>query len=300
MSISTVYSEPNNLNIIPSELSVRPTEKVVLMVDPAHYDILYVINPHMAGMIGTVNKEKAKVQWHNIIKAYHSIGYPVVTFPSVEGFPDMVFCANQSFPYLDKDGNPTVIISRMASEFRQGEEIHFERWYQSRDYKIIRQEDPPVEFEGMGDVLWHPNRNLLYAGYGFRTHKNALQRLAKCVNHPVVGLELIHPSFYHLDTALTPLDQETALYVKEAFTPEGEAMLQKCFPQLIKVPLHEAQKGFVTNGHCPDGKNFIVNKGNQVTNEALRKLGFNIIEVDTSEFIKSGGSVFCMKMMLPI
>ena len=295
----SVYSEASQMDITPTQLPTRPAEVGILMVQPENYDVVYVINPHMEGMVGTVDREKAKQQWKTLVGVYRSIGYPVVTIPSVAEFPDMVFCANQSFPFWDEDGIPTVIISRMASHYRQGEEIFFDNWYQEQGYRIIRQVEPPVKFEGMGDVIWHPSRRLIYAGYGYRTHKSALQRLANCVQHPVIGLELIDPSFYHLDTALSPLDEHTALYVKEAFTEDGVALLKKCFPQLIRVPVEEAAQGFVTNGHCPDQKHFIVHKGNHFTKKELEKRNFTVIEVDTSEFMKSGGSVFCLKMMLP-
>ena len=299
MNSPSVYASSQQLDITPLELSKRSQERSVLMVTPEHYDVLYVINPHMEGKIGSVNKEKAVQQWNRLVDVYRSIGLNVEFLSSVSTFPDMVFCANQSFPFRDKQGQLSVIISRMASHYRQGEEVFFDDWYTEKGYHIIRQVEPPVEFEGMGDVLWHPQRHLLYAGYGYRTHKSALERLAKCVGFPVVGLELVHPSFYHLDTALAPLDEQTALYVEEALTDEGIKLLQKCFSRLIKVPLEEAMKGFVTNGHCPDGTHFIVNKGNSQTVAQVIDLGFKVIEVDTSEFIKSGGSVFCMKMMLP-
>ena len=58
-----VYSESNELNFLPVELSLRAQETVVLMVEPHHYVIVYVINPHMMGMIGTVNKDRARYQW---------------------------------------------------------------------------------------------------------------------------------------------------------------------------------------------------------------------------------------------
>jgi len=32
--------------------------------------------------------------------------------------------------------------------------------------------------------------------------------------------------------------------------------------------------------------------------EALKQCGYRIYETETSEFMKSGGSVFCMKMMM--
>ena len=40
----------------------------------------------------------------------------------------------------------------------------------------------------------------------------------------------------------------------------------------------------------------LIQKGNPVTKEGLETAGFRVLELDTSEFIKSGGSVFCMKL----
>ena len=71
------------------------------------------------------------------------------------------------------------------------------------------------------------------------------------------------------------------------------------FENLIEVPLEEAKEGFVTNGHSPNGTHFIVHKGNDVTVSKLKEIGIEVMEIDTGEFLKSGGSVFCMKMMLP-
>ena len=299
MTSNRVYYHHQDLDFSPLDLPDRSSGQSILLVSPENYDVLYVINPHMHGNIGSVNKPNAIAQWQALKNAYQSIGYTVHTLDSVKEIPDMVFCANQSFPYLDTEGRPTVIISKMHSPFRQGEEKYFDRWYEEHNYRVIRQIDPPVDFEGMGDVLWHPNKRLLYAGYGFRTDRTALPRLANCVGSIVIGLELVRPDFYHLDTAFAPLDKTTALYVPEAFTMEGIELLRCNFPRLIPVPLHEAKEGFVTNGHCPDGKHFIVHRGNEETCSQLKDLGYKIIEVNTSEFIKSGGSVFCMKMMLP-
>lgn len=277
----------------------RPVEHAVLMVEPTHYDVLYEINPHMAGMIGTVDKDLAKMQWTHLTEVYAQIGLELQIMPGVEGLPDMVFCANQTFPFLDSTGCRRVILSKMASPYRVDEVPYFAEWYQQQGYEVIEQTDPPVDFEGMGDAIWHPNKQLLYIGYGFRTQLPALQRAADCIGCEVVGLELVNPHFYHLDTCLCVLNEHTAIFVREAFTEEGVKILMRTFQNLIEVPLHEAKEGFVTNGFCPDGQHFVVQQGNTVTKHRLESDGFTVVEVDTSEFMKSGGSVFCMKMYLP-
>ena len=282
-----------------STVRFRAQEQSILMVEPTYFDVLYEINPHMSGMIGTVNKTLAQEQWNRLLEVYKQIGFDVQIISGVEGLPDMVFCANQTFPFIDESGRFRVILSKMASPYRVGEVPYLADWYRSQGYDIIEQIEPPVDFEGMGDAIWHPNRQLLYIGYGYRTQAPALQRAANCIGCDVIGLELVNPHFYHLDTALCVLDELTAIFVREAFTEEGIHILAHTFDRLIEVPLLEAQKGFATNGFCPDGRHFIVQENNHVTKQRLEDHGFTVIEVDTSEFMKSGGSVFCMKMFLP-
>ncbi len=280
-------------------LPARPRSTAVLMASPEHFDVLYVINPHMAGNIGSVDSARACAQWSALRQVYASLGYPVHVIPGAPGLPDMVFTANQSFPYVGLDGEPLSIMSRMASPHRAPEVEFFAEWYAAAGYRVIRQVDPPVEFEGMGDARWHPGRRLLYIGHGYRTAPGALARASRLIGCPVVGLELIDPHFYHLDTALSPIDETTAVYVEEAFTSRGVALLRRLFPRLVRAPLSEAMGGFAANGHSPDGRHYIVHHTCVETAAALRELGVTVIDVDTSEFIKSGGSVYCMKMMLP-
>ena len=112
-------------------------------------------------------------------------------------------------------------------------------------------------------------------------------------------LELVDDRFYHLDTCLQLVDEQTALFVPSAFTAEGVRLLEKAFPRLVEVPEDEALHGLACNGHCPDGTHFIVHRGATKTLAEVRRLGLTPIEVDTSEFLKSGGSVYCMKLMVP-
>ena len=290
-----------NVDSLPpfDRIPTRKPATAVLLVRPTYFDVVYEINPHMKGNIGSVNKSLAMEQWNHLQKIYQHLGYKVHVIEGVPDLPDMVFCANQSFPFVDQNSQHCVILSKMASPFRNGEVEHIAQWYEQQGYHLIHQTDPPVKFEGMGDAIWHPHKNILYIGYGFRTSKNALQRAATCISCDVIGLELIKPHFYHLDTALSVINEHTALFVEEAFSEEGKQMLSMMFSNLIDVPLEEAQMGFVTNGHCPDGIHFIVQKGNPITKKKLEELGIQVLELDTSEFLKSGGSVFCMKMMLP-
>ena len=205
----------------PSSFPIRESEVLYLMAKPDYYDVLYEINPHMRGNIGTVDKTLAMNQWQTLKETYENLGLKVHTLQGVPDLPDFVFAANQTFPFVDNNGQRRVILSKMASEHRQPEVAHFAKWYAENGFDVIAHTDPPIEFEGMGDAIWHPRHRLLYIGYGFRTKLGALQRAANCIQCDVVGLELINSHFYHLDTALSVIDEATALYVPAAFTSTG-------------------------------------------------------------------------------
>ena len=67
---------------------------------------------------------------------------------------------------------------------------------------------------------------------------------------------------------------------------------------LIEADKYEAEELFACNATCPNGKDVIIQAGCVTVNAELRRRGFIVHEVSTEEFLKSGGSVFCMKMMV--
>ena len=115
---------------------------------------------------------------------------------------------------------------------------------------------------------------------------------------PVVLLHLTDADYYHLDTCLCPLDADHALVAPAAFDDTGRALIDTLFETPIEVPDHEARHQFACNAHCPDGTHVLIQEGCEETNERLRAHDFVPVELDTSEFMKSGGSVFCMKQMV--
>lgn len=271
------------------------------MAHAGAFDVTYVINPHMAGNIGAVDQKLALAQWQALVAVYERLGFEVNIIDAVEGLPDLVFTANQSFPGQLPSGEWVALQSHMHSEMRRPEEEVVADWYRRRGARVVKmsREQGFIPFEGMGDAHWFPGRRLIIGGYGFRSHRDIYDRIAATFEVPVVAVELVDDRFYHLDTCLAPLDARTALYVPSAFTAQGREVLASLFERLVEVPLDEATELLACNGHCPDRRHFIVQRGAVKTVALVRELGFEVLEVDTSEYLKSGGSVFCMKMMLP-
>lgn len=276
--------------------------RLIFMVDPRGFDVVKAINPHMkneAGELQRIDHMRAERQWLSLLAAYQRLGFEVTVLRSQPECPDMVFCANQTFPFRDAEGCPAVILSNMADEVRHREVAALREQliaHGVRCYELPERSEGTL-FEGTGDALWVPGRRLICGGYGFRTSPQIYEEVSRITRSPVALFELRHPKFYHLDTCLSILDDSTALACRAGFTEEGWAQLAQIFPRLIEVPLEEADSpGFACNAHCPDQKHCIIEAGNRQTIAALVRNGFIPVEVETSEFIKSGGSVFCMKL----
>ena len=290
-----VYDRADRLDFRLAELPALPAPGRVLMTTPAHFDVEYVINPHMAGHVGAVDRVEARAQWEALRDTYTGLGLDVAVLDGAPGQPDMVFCANQTLPYLRGD-RPGVVLSRMHAAERKGEVAHYAQFFEAEGYETTPLAGVTTDFEGMGDALWHVGRRLLWGGHGFRTGLDAYRALSEALAVPVVALHLADPDFYHLDTCLSLLDERTALYFPGAFDADGLGLLRALFDRLIEAPEDEARRLFACNAHCPDGRNVLVQRGCDVTAERLRDAGFEPLELETGEFLKSGGSVFCMKL----
>lgn len=297
--MANVISSVKDINFTISDLPTMPAPNRVLMVKPTYFDVEYVINPHMKDHVGRVDKIQAKNEWEHLKDGYEELGFDVHVIDGEKGLPDMVFCANQSLPYIDEDGNRKVIMSIMHSDQRKDEVSYVEKFYKDLGYEILYlNQDLVDDYEGMGDGLWHYKRRLLWGGYGYRSSIKAYEQISEKLDVPVVTLELKDESFYHLDTCLSVLNENTALIYTDAFTNEGLEMIHKLFDAVIEASSYEAEKLFAVNASCPDGKNVFIQQGCTDVNQKLRDKNFSVHEFSTYEYIKSGGSVFCMKMML--
>ncbi|KPP97052.1 MAG: N-Dimethylarginine dimethylaminohydrolase [Bacteroidetes bacterium HLUCCA01] len=299
MPESTVITRYDELSFSLAEVPTMPLPKEALMVTPEYFTIDYVINPHMEGHVGSVDRDAARQEWEQVRDAFVQAGIKIHAIQGQAGLPDMVFCANQSLPYISENGSKHVLMSRMHADQRKDEVGFIQQWYQANAYTVHHIESDTVrDFEGMGDAIWHSGKRLIWGGYGFRSSLDAYTQVSALFDVPVVALELRHPSFYHLDTCFCMLNSKTALIYPHAFTDEGLDLIRAVIPVIVEADQYEAEALFACNATCPDGQHVIIQQGCTKVNRQLYELGFTVLEVSTDEYRKSGGSVFCMKMMV--
>jgi len=148
-------------------------------------------------------------------------------------------------------------------------------------------------FEGGGDAIWHPGRNRIWMGHGFRSEPGALEGLFSA---EIIELALVDERFYHLDTCFCALDCDTVLIHPPAFL--DQAPILAGFARVVRVDPNEAFAALACNAAAFFGTDVVIDRRAQKTIAQLRRLGYRVHEVDTGEFLKSGGSVYCLKHAL--
>lgn len=298
--------EPLEVHFTTDDCEVRKEPRKVLLCTPDYYEIKDVKNVYMQ-RDNPVDHPKAVQQWNDLRNIYLSLkndGYldDVMEINGVEGCEDMVFAANQSFPWTLWNNEKIAVMSNMKFDSRQTEVLYFEDYYKDLGYKIINPQSRGV-FEGMGDMIAHPGRKLVYGGYGYRTERSVYDEICRILDAPIITLQLVNEHFYHLDTCFLPLNESEVAIVPEAFSAESLQVIKRMFEGVYEIPVSEASKGFSCNAHIIYNVNrkltaAIIQKGNPVTLNILQQSINKVIEANTSEFMKSGGSVYCMKMMV--
>jgi N-dimethylarginine dimethylaminohydrolase len=267
--------------------------KGVLLCPPDHFDVLDVKNAFMTGQAGKVDRPRARQQWDALAETFRAIGLEVETLEPTPGCEDMVFTANPSFTGVSRRGKKVCVLSRMRHESRQREVEAHRKWFSAHGYDVI---ESPVLFEGGGDAVWHPGRRVLWGGHGQRSVPEVYPFLAMVFGVEALTLEL-KTDFYHLDTCFCPLDPKTVLLYPKAFTRAGITLIRRNFKRVIEADEAEARDRFACNA-LVSGKHVVIQRGSTALEEKLRKAGFEVHPVETGEFLKSGGSVYCMKQFL--
>lgn len=280
-----------------SQLKPMPLPRAVLTCPPQYFDVIDVKNLFMVDQQGKVDRRLAQRQWAEVMTVFERIGIEVNRLSPVEGCEDMVFCANPIFTGLDGEGRPVCVAGQMRFPSRRREVAAHLEWCREHGYRIVQLRSADL-FEGCGDALWHPGRRLIWGGYGARTSQRVYDELSEIFDAPVCLLELRTELFYHLDTCFCPIDETTALVYPPALSEAGLEQVHRLFEHVIEVDTYEASDLMACNAAPFLGKYVVIQAGAVKVNWALREMGFEVLEVETSEFMKSGGSVFCMKMQL--
>ncbi|MBI4157990.1 hypothetical protein HY502_04025 [Candidatus Woesebacteria bacterium] len=183
--------------------------------------------------------------------------------------------------------------SKMRHEYRQGEVSAFVEVF---DKDTLLNPNVPYKLEGGDLALIEPNLALVCIGP--RTNE--------------VGLEVLRASFpdwefipvyqegekaFHLDTMMGILGNKCMVYLVEIVPPETLSLLKKRGFSLVAADFSEFDT-CCTNVLAISDRKIIAAAENKITNERIRNSGIEVIEVELSSHLPSGGGPHCLTLPL--
>jgi N-dimethylarginine dimethylaminohydrolase len=281
-----------------------------LLIEPTTFEVLpmqdkqnpYIDTNHV------FDRQKVAAQHKALTEAIKKGTGIVYRLPATKvHLPDIVFTANcgLSLPRLPK---PLILLPRMKWPQRQAELPYLRDMY--RKLRIDTIPFPTKEpFEGAAELKWFDGGSKAVGAYGFRSTRQAFRDLEALFRNlydeppTVLVLPLKSADYYHLDVAMLEHGHDRGVINKcivhrGAFSPSSIKKL-KDFLGAENVTVIDTTDSFCLNAFV-DGQHLITHK---ITDPKAKRLlehttGRRVIEVDTSEFEKSGGSVRCMTLDL--
>ncbi|MDC3413203.1 dimethylarginine dimethylaminohydrolase family protein [Terrihalobacillus insolitus] len=256
--------------------------KRVIVCQPQYMTIRDVINETQKKFKDEgIHIKRAIAQHQAFVNILEENDVEVIFLPYHKKYPEQVFTRDIGFTL-----GQTVFIAEMASNIRKGEQDVLKLWLEDEElsyYNIIGD-----RIEG-GDVII--DRDTIYVGLSNRTDQEAAEHLQRILNQFTVIPIPFKERYLHLDCVFNVVSPEVALIFPEALTKEDIELFGSRY-DLIEVSKEE-QFSLGTNVLGIGNKRILSLPVNKKVNKELRNRGFEVIEVDISEIIKSGGSFRC-------
>jgi N-dimethylarginine dimethylaminohydrolase len=266
----------------------RPT---YLMCPPEWYDVDYVINPWMAGNIHQSSRDAAFTQWKILYQELQRIA-DVRLLHAREGAPDMVFVAHAAVVQ-----HGVAAVSSFTHPQRQSEEQHVQRWLQDAGF-LLWATPRETSFEGEGDALFDANGGRLWAAHGVRTCEISHRHVANAWHTPVTSLHLTDPRFYHLDLCFAPLSDGYLMYFPAAFDTASLEKIEAAYSVDKRIVVSESEATQFGCNVINIGRSILMGAVTTDLSKRLKDRGFDVTELQLSEFQRGGGSAKALALRL--
>lgn len=275
----TISSEMEHKTVCFTEYD---TLKRVILCSPQYMTIRDVINETQKHFQNEgIHIEKALEQHEKFVQTLRRNGIEVILLPYHKKYPEQVFTRDIGFTLGE-----TVFVADMASDVRKGEENVFRQWLEDEGFSYYNIVGDNIEG---GDVII--DGKTIYVGLSNRTNQKAADHLQRLLSSFEVKAIPFKERYLHLDCVFNVVSPELALIYPEALTDEDIKLFSSRY-DLIEVSKEE-QFTLGTNVLSIGNKKVLSLPVNKKVNKQLRDRGFEVIEVDITEIIKSGGSFRC-------
>lgn len=239
-----------------------------------------LVNGLTSANLGQPSYEKALEQHNAYVRALQTCDVDITILPPNEKFPDSVFVEDTALctPHCVIITRPGAITRRQETELI---EEAVARFYPNKVERIT--EPGTVE---AGDIMMVGSH--YYIGLSARTNKEGAEQMIAILNkHGLTGSVVTLEKVLHLKTGLSYLENNNLLASGEFITKPEFSHLN-----IIEIPEDEA---YAANCIWVNGR-IIMPAGYPITRQKVAALGYQIIEVDTSEYRKIDGGVSCMSL----
>jgi N-dimethylarginine dimethylaminohydrolase len=261
------------------------------MCAPQWYDVDYVINPWMAGNLHRPNRDTAFAQWRELYTHLQSMA-DVRLIPAVPGSPDMVFVGHAAVVQ-----HGIAAISSFAHPQRQPEERPLRRWLEEHGF-LLWNTPRETAFEGEGDALFDADGTRLWAAHGVRTCRQCHRHIADAWHVHVTSLHLVDPRFYHLDTCFATLAGGYVMYFPGAFDAASLSAIEAAYEPGKRIVVTEREATAFACNVINIGETILMHTVPTDLANRLIHLGFDVVQINLSEFLKGGGSAKSLVLRL--
>ena len=286
MASSSIVTPPQNAASTPHY--TRPTN---LMCPPEWYGVDYVINPWMAGNLHRSSRDLAFAQWKGIHNVLRGVADVRLLHPE-PGCPDMVFLGHGALV-----NHGVAAVSSFAHAQRRTETGHLSKWLEGQGF-LLWNTPRETAFEGEGDVTFNDTGTTLWAAHGVRTCRRVHRHIADAWHTPVNSLHLVDPRFYHLDTCFTPLHGGYLLYYPAAFDNTSRAAIEAAYPANKRIAVSEHDATRMACCALNIGRSVFTGELSRELARQLFDAGFDVVQLELSEFIKGGGGAKSLALRL--
>lgn len=229
--------------------------------------------------LGLPSTVETKRQHESYRKAMELCGVELINLPADEDYPDSVFVEDTAVVT-----NKFAVVSRPGAPTRTAEAKLMEPTLK-KYFEHIHSIEAPGTLEG-GDILQIDNT--FFIGISKRTNAEGAKQLKRIVEeygHHVILVP--HTQFFHLKTGITYIGDNTVLAA-------GEFIGHKAFKDFACIPVPPEEE-YACNAVQMNGK-VLFPKGYPKTKQALIHSGFDLIEIEMSEFKKQDGGLTCLSL----
>jgi len=229
--------------------------------------------------LGKPDLRKAIIQHEKYIDSLKKCGLDVRVFEPDDNFPDSTFIEDTAVCTPD-----FAIITNPGAKSRNGEKYLMNNIL-NEYFNNIEEIKNPGTIDG-GDVLKIDNH--FYIGISRRTNTEGAEQASKILAKFGLSCSFIElKEFLHLKTGVSYLENKNILL-------SGELQTRKEFENFNKITVGP-EESYSANCLWINNK-VLFPSGFPYTKEKIEKLGYDILELDMSEFQKLDGGLSCLSL----